>query len=115
MLQSLYEKSYNYANAPASVSSADREEHYGVSDGASNTVVGTSFKVTKRLVPTMKYYRDSTGTLGEWLYARSGISYTAGTVTNYTTTESSWRAYIGVAAQYAVIISRGHWTADAEL
>jgi len=115
LCQRYYEKSYNYANAPGSVSSADREEHYGSSDSGNNSVVGTSFKVTKRLVPTMKYYRDDTGALGDWLYARSGVGYTNTTVTNYTTTESSWRAYMGVGASYDVVISKGHWTADAEL
>jgi len=115
MCQRYFEKSYNYANVPSSVSSADREEHYGSSDSSNNSVVGTSFKVTKRLVPTMKYYRDDTGALGVWLYARSGVGYTNTTITNYTTTESSWRAYMGVGASYAVVISKGHWTADAEL
>ena len=81
----------------------------------SKLVVGTSFKVTKRATPTMKYYRDSTGALGQWLYARSGVGYTASNITNYTTTESSWRAYMGVGATYVAIACRGHWVAESEL
>jgi hypothetical protein len=86
---------------------------YGSSDGSSNAVIVSPFKVQKRGTPTMTYYNTS-GTSGQWGYSRSGASGNNG-ANNYSINQWHWGLYLGVGASFATCNISGVWKADAEL
>ena len=114
--QRYYEKTYNISTPPGSNTGLGSIFIGGCSDQYSNALNPIAFKVSKRTTPAMTFYTPS-GTVGSWIYARSGVAET-NTTMNWTT---DWRgeggglAFCAVGAAYVTCVTRGHWVADAEL
>jgi hypothetical protein len=100
-------------------------------DGMSGTVNGVAsaysasdmrtqrfdFKVTKRVTPTMTYYRSNDGsTAGRWVYYVSGWTTPTG-LSNSLLTQDSFAVYMtgSFTTRDCYIIEGGGWSASAEL
>lgn len=108
-----YEKSYRYDDAPGTAVSS------GVLTATANDTGGNAslrlpFKVSKRTVPTVTYYKES-GTLGSWQHSSNGAAYADFTPTTDRGNENGFGVFKsgGVAGQTVVML--GHFTADAEI
>lgn len=112
--QRYYEKSYDLATAPASVTSTGA--FYGVGRVTSATtedyIPPIFFKVQKRLAPNLSFWQTG-GTSGSWV----GMS-AAESPKNQQTSQHSFAIYLnsqsGLTAGQAGYVS-GHWVAEIEL
>lgn len=109
--QRYYEKSYDVATAPGTVTTTDESYTPSVQSIGGNYVGNVAFKVTKRAAPTITFYNASTGSSGSWrAYATAGtdgnISPTAAA-----TAKHSFQPSNGTNSSPLL---HGHWTAEAE-
>jgi len=123
LCQRYYEKSYNIDVVPATNTYVGRATV--ALTAATSTVFDlstvTSFKVTKRTVPSMQYWRQG-GTVDSWLAdgPAIGLGVTFNVITNtssMTGFEVTSAATSGISGltQYATYIGLGQWAASAEL
>jgi hypothetical protein len=113
MCQRYYESSYDLGVAPGSNTADGALFVYGSSDAGNNLQFIQRYIVPKR-TPVVPTFYSTSGAVGSWNYARSGVGGTV-TVTNYASTIYSWTAYVNVGAAYVACNLYGNWAASAEL
>ena len=109
LCQRFYEKSYNYATAPATVTNGGALYYMAAgTEGA----LPIQFKATKRATPTMTYYSPVTGASGVWRNGGSlaDVAASNGGIAGDSIMLAS--SSVGVAAGNAIY---GHFTASARL
>lgn len=106
--QRYYEKSYSQGTAPGTASTTAGSVYFRAN--GTNHLEGVSFKVTKRVAPTVTLYNANSGASGTWRDYSGSADRTA-TAT-----------YIGDAGMHVALTSSvdgnacgGHFVADAEL
>lgn len=109
--QRYYEKSYAFATAPGSNSSLEYYRLNGSQTGTTAISANLLFRIQKRVVPTMTFYRLD-GTSGSW-----GWTSVAGVDSNRSTTTNDITTSRAEVTQTAAVEYRGfgHWVADARL
>jgi hypothetical protein len=115
LCQRYYEKTYNYETAPGTVANQGAVYNSSTSNAYSDLCYNIEFSVSKRVPPTMTFYRTD-GTSGNWNYQRSGVSSTS--VPVWATTWSGTHGgllYQPVGAAYTATFNYGHWVVEAEL
>ena len=103
----VYEKSYNQANAPATLTDAGAIARQ-IDDGNLQRD-GFDFQITKRASPTVTIYNPATGSTGS-IRTNSSVNYSVGGV--FAVGENrAFTDYTPALGQYLTF----HFTADAEL
>lgn len=113
LCQRYYEKSYNTNNPPGTSTDTGTMYHFGATDGAGNTGITLVFKVAKRVIPVMSFWK-SNGTAGYWYVYLSGSALDK-TVTSTMIGTAGGLAYVNAGPAFTAAAVQGHWTADAEL
>jgi hypothetical protein len=119
LCQRYYEQSFSSGTAPSQGAFATVN---GVASAYSASDMRTQrfdFKVTKRAVPTMTYYRSNdTATDSRWVYYVNGWTTPTGT-SNGLVTADSFNVYMTSSSAFTTrdcyIVEGGGWTASAEL
>jgi hypothetical protein len=112
--QRYYEKSYSIGVAPATNTDLGMAIATANSNASNNVFYNINFAVVKRSSPTMTFYEEG-GTVGNWVYSRSGVGPLAAAATAYGIGSSSARVYVGIGAGFTAAQIQGHWVASAEL
>lgn len=112
--QRYYEKSYDYATAPATNTTNGIIFQTSSSNGSSDFVYTVRFGTPKRTSPSFTIYTYN-GTQGPWTYQRSGIGETTTTIYGAYGVNQQNVLYGGVGAAWVACQFYGHWTASAEL
>ena len=112
--QRYYEHSYNTGVAAGSNSNVGGYYECLSSDSAGNAVVSIEYKVQKRAVPTMAFYRDNS-TSGQWDFSGDGVSAGANTVTGHRNSQTHLNCYLNIGANWKACYLYGHWTSSSEL
>jgi hypothetical protein len=114
LCQRYYEKSYNYDVAPGTSTIVGNYAADSTSHGDNTSVNTITFKVTKRVTPTTVTFWSTGGTLGSWVYQKSG-STTTTNVVSYGVGMSGMSPYISIGAAWIPAFRDGHWAVEAEL
>ena len=112
--QRYYEHSYNTGVAVGSNSNVGGYYASLTSDSGGNATWSLEYKVQKRAVPTMAFYRDN-GTSGSWDFNGSSVSAGAHTVNAHRSSQTHLNAYLAVGANWIPAYVFGHWTSSSEL
>ena len=115
LCQRYYEKTYNYETVPGTAATKGAVYNSSTSNAFSDLCYNIEFSVSKRVPPTMTFYRTD-GTSGNWNYQRSGVTSTS--VPVWATTWSGTHGgllYQPVGAAYTATFNYGHWVVEAEL
>jgi len=110
-----FQKTYDYATAPATSTDQQKLEISTTSEGGNNAVLSLALKVPLRTTPTLTFYKTD-GTAGTWTYGRSGASGDA-SMTAYAGRygQNHVICYGGVGAGWIACNVAGHYTVSAEL
>ena len=111
-----YEKSFSYATTPAQSVISTQYAGGALNTGIIETAI--SFKVAKRIIPTVTFYQPADGsTSGMWSYQDNGSWVDATTMTAVDANTNTFTARINGSGftVYRYHSMSGHWTADAEL
>lgn len=116
LCQRFYEKSYDVATAPGTVTAVGVEAIRRSAASEAATFFNASFCVPKRSVPTVTWYNPNTGTSGQ-IYNATGAANVTVTGTNASAATSSRKAGAPTHAANgsAADIVTGHWVAEARL
>ena len=112
--QRYYEHSYNTGIAAGSNSNVGGYYENLTSDSGGNAVWTVEYKVQKRAVPTMTFYRDN-GTSGSWDFNGESVSAGANTVNGHRNSQTHLNAYMAIGANWDPCFVYGHWTSSAEI
>ena len=110
-----FQKTYDYADAPAASTDRQKLEISTTSEGGNNAILSLPYKVPLRTTPTVTFYK-SDGTAATWTYGRSGASGDA-SMTAYAGRygQNHLICYGGVGAGWIACNVAGHYTVSAEL
>ena len=112
--QRYYEHSYNTGVAVGSNSNVGGYYQNITSDSGGNAVWTVEYKVQKRAVPTMTFYRDN-GTSGSWDFNGESVSAGTQTVNGHRSSQTHLNAYMAIGANWDPCFVYGHWTSSAEI
>ena len=110
-----FQKTYDYATAPATSTDQQKLEISTTSEGGNNAVLSLALKVPLRTTPTLTFYKND-GTAATWTYGRSGASGDA-SMSAYAGRygENHVICYGGVGATWIACNLAGHYTVSAEI
>ena len=110
-----FQKTYDYATAPATSTNQQILEISTTSEGGNNAIFSLPLKVPLRTTPTLTFYKTD-GTAGTWTYGRSGASGDA-SMSAYAGRygQNHVICYGGVGAGWIACNLAGHYTVSAEL
>jgi len=110
-----FQKTYDYATAPATSTDQQKLEISTTSEGGNNAVLSLALKVPLRTTPTLTFYKND-GTAATWTYGRSGASGDA-SMSAYAGRygENHVICYGGVGATWIACNLAGHYTVSSEL
>ena len=112
--QRYYEHSYNTGVVVGANSNVGGYYQSLTSDAGGNATWSLEYKVQKRAVPTMTFYRDD-GTSGSWDFNGESVSAGAHTVNGHRSSQTHLNAYMSIGANWDPCFVYGHWTSSAEL
>ena len=115
MCQRYYEKSYDYATVPGTLTGAGNTDMTAGTSGSGNIIYRQMFAVSKRTAPTMTAYNSDTGASGSWVYINNSGGSGSTSVTFDQTATSATRVYGNSGNNYSIGRQYGHWVAVAEL
>jgi hypothetical protein len=119
LCQRYYEKSFDDGVAPADGATGDRRAGPGaVYNGTNWDGAFVSYKASKRVIPTVTFYRPNFGTgTGVWLLYESGTTWTAHTMIAASSGVSGFvpGCTLTTGSNGQAVMSSGHWAAAAEL
>ena len=110
-----FQKTYDYATAPATSTDQQKLEISTTSESGNNAIFSLALKVPLRTTPTATFYKND-GTAATWTYGRSGASGDA-SMTAYAGRygENHLICYGGVGASWIACNLAGHYTVSSEL
>ena len=111
--QRYFETSYNPGVTVGSSSNVGGYYECHSSDNGSNVVFSPTYRVTKRAVPTDKFWKDD-GTANQWTYSRESGGAGAG-VTSFRSSQTHLNGYVDCGASWVPCALHGHWSSEAEL
>ena len=111
--QRYFETSYNPGVTVGSSSNVGGYYECHSSDNGDNVVFSPTYRVTKRAVPTDKFWKDD-GTANQWTYSRDGAGAGAG-VTSFRSSQTHLNGYVDCGASWVPCALHGHWSSEAEL
>ena len=109
--QRYFEKSYELTTAPATNTTAGIAMGPMATVSGSNNINTISYKVAKRISPTIKIYTPS-GSADLWTTFNSGGGQTNRSLVLSGASENGFGGYMATSADF---FFQGHWTATAEL
>ena len=111
--QRYFETSYNPGVTVGSSSNVGGYYECHSSDNGDNVVFSPTYRVTKRAVPTDKFWKDD-GTANQWTYSRESGGAGAG-VTSFRSSQTHLNGYVDCGASWVPCALHGHWSSEAEL
>ena len=111
--QRYFETSYNPGVTVGSSSNVGGYYECHSSDNGSNVVFSPTYRVTKRAVPTDKFWKDD-GTANQWTYSRESGGAGSG-VTSFRSSQTHLNGYVDCGATWVPCALHGHWSSEAEL
>lgn len=119
MCQRFYEKSFDYATAPAGATGTAQKE-LGLATSTTSVTTSRRFKVAKRVAPTVSLYASADGNGGNpnsYVLSADGSTWTPGTTATSQINETGFNLTIAGTSLTAgaAYLTSGQWEADAEL